>query len=175
MTSSCQHVVDGPGQIWFSFQTIGAINFVRPQSILETLHYYTKRPLSSGTLQIFFSTIVIRISCIWLDSCKFDFHFKLSTPLFGTPLINCYHKSNCFKLFTSLVYLHWFFFQSSSLKYRVWWTGFFSQFETNWIFFSVQTAVWTNKIMRFCVFCYCKCVPNLAGCQIGFAFNLCLN
>ena len=125
MTSSCQHVVDGPGQIWFSFQTIGAINFVRPQSILETLHYYTKRPLSSGTLQIFFSTVVIRISCIWLDSCKFDFHFKLSTPLFGTPLINCYHKSNCFKLFTSLVYLHWFFFQSSSLKYRVWWTGFF--------------------------------------------------
>ena len=31
------------------------------------------------------------------------------------------------------------FFQSSSLKYQVWWTGFFSQFETNWIFFPVQS------------------------------------
>ena len=31
------------------------------------------------------------------------------------------------------------FFQFSSLKYLVWWTGFFSQFETNWIFFPVQT------------------------------------
>ena len=29
------------------------------------------------------------------------------------------------------------FFQFSSLKYRVWWTGFFSQFENNWIFFPV--------------------------------------
>ena len=30
-------------------------------------------------------------------------------------------------------------FQFSTLKYRFWWTGFFSQFENNWIFFPVQT------------------------------------